>query len=88
MWWKFFTAVRTGQHKVSPMAWLSLGAAVLYTLSPVDLIPELILGPFGLADDLGLWAIMLTLVTREKQKWEAHVAPDGIIIDAEPVYGR
>ena len=37
---------------------------LLYLLSPLDLIPEVILGPLGLLDDGGaLIVILLTLVT-------------------------
>jgi uncharacterized membrane protein YkvA (DUF1232 family) len=30
---------------------LGVGLGLLYMLSPVDLLPEILLGPFGLADD-------------------------------------
>lgn len=33
-------------------------AAVVYTLSPMDIIPD-VLGPFGFSDDILLWAILL-----------------------------
>lgn len=29
-------------------------AAILYGLSPIDFVPELLTGPFGLLDDLGI----------------------------------
>jgi uncharacterized membrane protein YkvA (DUF1232 family) len=31
---------------------LMFGAAILYLLSPVDLAPEMLMGPIGFADDL------------------------------------
>ena len=43
-------------------------AGFLYVLSPIDFIPEIILGPFGLADDmvvLALCAIYLVKKTDE-----------------------
>ncbi len=85
MWWKFFTAVRTGQYKLAPMTWLAFAGTIVYTLWPLDFIPDFILGPVGLIDDLGMWGVMAMLATREKQKWEAQLAYDGVIIDAEPV---
>lgn len=33
-------------------------AAVIYTVSPIDLIPDL-LGPLGWVDDIGLWLALL-----------------------------
>lgn len=33
----------------------ALGGAVAYVISPVDIMPEAILGPLGLTDDLGLF---------------------------------
>ena len=34
---------------------LVAAAAVLYGLSPLDVIPELLTGPLGLTDDLAVW---------------------------------
>lgn len=85
MWWRFFTAVRTRQYKVAPMTWLALAGTVVYTLMPLDFIPEIFLGPIGLVDDLGLWGVMVMLATREKQKWQAQLERDGVIIEAEAV---
>ena len=36
-----------------------LGVALLYMISPVDLIPEAIFGPFGLLDDLAIVILAL-----------------------------
>ena len=36
------------------------GAAVAYVLSPIDVMPELIFGPFGLIDDLLVVAAALS----------------------------
>jgi uncharacterized membrane protein YkvA (DUF1232 family) len=33
---------------------LVAAGAVVYGLSPIDIIPELLTGPFGLVDDLGV----------------------------------
>jgi hypothetical protein len=37
---------------LSTRAWLTIAVCVLYVFSPVDLLPEALLGPFGLPDDL------------------------------------
>ena len=48
--------------------WLIIGIVicVIYILSPLDLIPEIPLGPMGLIDDAGVLTFMLFLV---KQLW-------------------
>ncbi|MCD4653639.1 DUF1232 domain-containing protein [bacterium] len=38
---------------------IKLGAAIAYFISPIDLLPELILGPIGYADDIAILAWVL-----------------------------
>lgn len=71
MWWRFLSAVRRGEHRVAPATWVVGAAAVVYTIAPIDLIPELLLGPFGLTDDLGVWGILAVLAVREQRRWQA-----------------
>ncbi|WP_062205873.1 YkvA family protein [Demequina salsinemoris] len=85
MWWRFAQAVRRGEHRLSVTTWLTAVTAVLYTILPVDLIPELFLGPFGFVDDLGLWGVLLMLATREKNEWELRWKADERVVDAEAV---
>jgi uncharacterized membrane protein YkvA (DUF1232 family) len=72
--WKFLKAIKSGEHRVAPMTWAAAVAAVIYTVAPIDLIPELVLGPLGLADDLGLWSIFALLFVREQRRWESGLA--------------
>ncbi len=44
-----------------------LGAAVVYLLSPVDLIPDWILG-YGLLDDLTIVSLLVALALKIAQK--------------------
>ena len=46
--------------------WLIIGIVIciIYILSPLDLIPEIPLGPLGLIDDAGVLAFMLFLIKR------------------------
>lgn len=81
MWWRFFTAVRNGEHRFAPMTWVAAIGAVIYTLVPVDIIPELILGPLGFVDDVGLWGVIVVLVAREKAQWEARLKDGAIDVD-------
>ena len=71
MWWKFFRAIKSREHRVAPTTWAAAIAAVVYTFAPIDLIPELVLGPLGFGDDLGVWSILALLVVREQHRWQA-----------------
>lgn len=73
MWWSFLKAIKNREHKVAPTTWAAGIAALVYTVVPIDLIPELVLGPLGFADDLGLWGIFAVLFAREHGRWKAQV---------------
>lgn len=49
LYWRTFRDPRTGWRPR-----LALIVTVLYVLSPIDLVPEILFGPFGLVDDLGV----------------------------------
>ncbi|WP_062379308.1 YkvA family protein [Demequina pelophila] len=78
MWFRFLKAIKNGEHRLAPMTWVAAAGALIYTISPIDLIPELFLGPLGFTDDAGLWAFIIVLVTREKQRWEASLKEGAI----------
>ena len=44
---------------------LAVAAAVIYVLSPIDLAPELLLGPLGLIDDAGIVIAALAFARRQ-----------------------
>jgi uncharacterized membrane protein YkvA (DUF1232 family) len=71
MWWNFLGAIRRREYRVSAKTWVVALAATVYTFVPIDLIPELVLGPLGFVDDLGVWGIFAVLFAREKQRWQA-----------------
>ncbi|MGC5221488.1 YkvA family protein [Micromonospora sp. DT81.3] len=73
MWWRFVKAVRKRQHRVAPTTWVAAIAAVVYTFAPIDLIPELVLGPLGFVDDMGVWGIFAILFAREQRRWLADL---------------
>ena len=74
MRWKFLKAIKDGEHRVAPTTWAVAIAAVVYAFVPLDLIPELVFGPLGLADDIGVWAILAVLFAREQRRWQAGPA--------------
>ena len=69
--WSFLKAVKNREHRVAPTTAIAAIAAVIYTFAPIDLIPELVLGPLGFADDIGMWAIFAMLFVREQRRWQA-----------------
>ena len=77
-WWSFTKAVFRGEHKLAPTTWLMGAFTVVYTISPIDLIPELLLPIIGYIDDLGVWGVFLALAAREKSRWEVANAPQTV----------
>jgi uncharacterized membrane protein YkvA (DUF1232 family) len=71
MWWRFLRAIKRREHRVAPTTWVVAIAAVVYTFAPIDLIPELLLGPLGFADDIGVWGTFAVLFAREQHRWQA-----------------
>ena len=69
MSWKFLKALRERQHRLAPTTWVAAAAAVVYHFSPIDLIPELVLGPLGFVDDVSVWGIFAILFVREQRRW-------------------
>ena len=73
MWWRFLKAIKNREHRVAPTTWVVAIAAVVYTFAPIDLIPELVLGPLGFADDIGIWGVFAVLFARERRRWRASI---------------
>jgi len=71
----FLKAVKGGEHRVAATTWVAAIAAVAYTIAPIDLIPELVLGPLGFGDDISVWGILAVLVAREHRRWRASLTP-------------
>jgi uncharacterized membrane protein YkvA (DUF1232 family) len=68
--WSFLKAVKRGEHRLAPTTWIVAIAAGVYAVAPVDLIPELVLGPLGFGDDIGVWGIVAVLAAREHARWQ------------------
>ena len=73
MWWSFLRAIKNGEHRLARTTWIVAIASLIYTISPIDLIPELILGPLGYVDNLGLVSIAVGLFVREQRRWQSGI---------------
>ena len=71
MWWRFLKAIKDREHRLAPSTLMVAVGAVVYTFVPIDLIPELVLGPLGFADDIGVWGILAVLFAREQRRWRS-----------------
>jgi uncharacterized membrane protein YkvA (DUF1232 family) len=79
---RLLRALRTGDYTQTSLFRLALIAAgVAYVVSPIDLLPEAVLGVFGLADDAMVLAWVTTAIVEETEKylaWEQSAgAPAG-----------
>ncbi|MFN8124920.1 MAG: YkvA family protein [Candidatus Nanopelagicales bacterium] len=52
-----------------------IALAVLYVLSPVDLIPEIVTGPLGLTDDMAAFALIAATVMRSRGRQDPVAVP-------------
>lgn len=71
---RMVTAIRSGEYTGTSMGKLGLVAAgAAYVVSPVDLLPEAVLGVLGLADDAMVLGWVATTLVEETEKfleWE------------------
>lgn len=44
-------------------------AGLLYVISPIDILPEMLLGPFGLGDDVALAAVAVAALLSSAEEW-------------------
>ena len=60
----------TGRWVGAPRLRLLAGLlGLLYVVSPVDLMPEMLLGPFGLGDDLAIAAVAVAALLSSAEDW-------------------
>jgi uncharacterized membrane protein YkvA (DUF1232 family) len=69
----------SGIHQILPLpirlllSFIFLVAALIYTVSPIDLIPD-ILGPIGWMDDIGVWLVVFILDLKLLVRWGVNKA--------------
>ena len=60
----------TGRWADAPRGRLLAGlAGLVYVISPLDILPELLLGPFGLGDDLAIAAVAVAALLSSAEDW-------------------
>lgn len=67
-------AVTRGDYEMATPKLVALLAGLGYVVDPVDAVPEALLGPFGLTDDVSIIAMLLSLLACELAsflEWEA-----------------
>ena len=66
----------TGRWADAPRGRLLAGlAGLVYVISPLDILPELLLGPFGLGDDLAIAAVAVAALLSSAEDWLDRGAP-------------
>lgn len=75
-----------GQYQLTRPADLGLLlAAVLYVASPIDLVPEALLGPFGLGDDALVVAWIAAWVVNHTEDFLDWERARSVVVDGEVV---
>lgn len=83
---RMLTTTRQGNYRPDYKNLLIAGFSLFYIISPIDLIPEALFGPFGLMDDFGILLFGMKYVKKEIAKfieWEATQAVYDTIEDAK-----
>jgi uncharacterized membrane protein YkvA (DUF1232 family) len=80
MWVKFAKAVFRGEHKLSPWTYVATIATIIYTIWPLDVLPDYLLGPVGMIDDLGLWGVLAAIFRWEMGRFEKGVGAKAVTI--------
>lgn len=50
------------RYRIPPRGLIAMGGAALYLISPIDVLPEALLGPLGLVDDAGIVTAVVLFV--------------------------
>ncbi|MGF1662324.1 MAG: DUF1232 domain-containing protein [Kineosporiaceae bacterium] len=72
----FLVIVATRYRRLLPSA-VALAGALLYGASPIDLVPEALVGPLGVLDDVGLLGAALAFfITQVRRRRGTDAGPD------------
>lgn len=73
--WKMLKDTRRGNFKLSIMTYLTFFLAIVYTLMPVDLIPDFI-PVLGWIDDGLVWVLLFKQLKKELMKYHKTTTKD------------
>ena len=76
-WRSLMGLIRDKGYKIPLVRKILYIASLLYIISPIDFIPELLVPPFGLIDDIGALAFFLMLILYEIDQYEDYLALGG-----------
>lgn len=86
--YRMFKSWRAGEYKMKFTDIILPALALIYVISPIDLIPDFVLG-IGALDDLAILALAIPMLMKEVDKfllWEMQIKSKGMEIqDAEIV---
>ena len=69
------------RYRIPPRGVFALGMAGFYLLTPVDVLPEAVLGPLGLADDAGVAGLVLAAVLGKRRGFGSEsMAPSNLAL--------
>ena len=72
------------KYRVPLRGIVAMGGALVYLISPVDLLPEVVLGPVGLIDDLGVVGAVGMFVYRLVQARREMIEPSTDTPEGKP----
>ncbi len=77
-----------GKYPLPKRTLFMIIANLLYVISPIDIVPEIFLGPIGYIDDVGVWASLYPAIQQDLIEWGAwKIAGGGKVDNIENVAG-
>lgn len=65
------------RYRIPPRGLIAMGTAAVYLISPIDVLPEAVLGPLGLVDDAGV-TVAVVLFIYKLVKAQRILADSGV----------
>ena len=75
------------RFKIPPRGLVAMVGALVYLVLPVDVVPEVLLGPLGLVDDAGIVAVVAIWVYK-LAKARQKLVEGGVMKHGRPVVTR
>lgn len=75
--WGMLKDVKAGKHKLSAFTYVSAFLCLLYTFSPIDILPDFI-PVLGWVDDGAVWILLFRQFKKELNKYNESLAKDAV----------